>query len=262
MLDLHQIKPLDQFYEEAGKGISAVREEEYIKIGSAAFVGEHTDFNSPVPLENGPKRTAVHISTQNGYRGCYVFCNSYREGMKEVFDALSANVEILILSGDNEGEMPFLKSMLPEGADLKFNQSPQDKLDHIKKLQEEGKKVLMIGDGLNDSGALAQSNVGVVISDNTNAFSPASDGILDASRFGDLATFLKLSKQGIGVIKWAFLFSLFYNVIGLGFAVTGNLAPVVAAILMPLSSISIVIFTTVATHFLGKKLRTKQVSES
>lgn len=262
MLDVHKIKPLDQFHEEAGQGISAVLEKEYIKIGSSAFVGMNRGLGSAIPVESTPKRTAVHISTQNGYRGCYVFCNSYREGMKKVFDDISAHAEVLILSGDNEGEMPYLKSLLPKGADLWFNQSPQDKLDHIKKLQEQGKKVLMIGDGLNDSGALAQSNVGVVISDNTNAFSPASDGILDASRFEDLATFLKLSKQGIRVIKWAFLFSLCYNVIGLGFAVTGNLAPVVAAILMPLSSISIVIFTTVATHFLGKKLKLKQVSES
>ena len=255
MLDSHQIKPLDEFHEEAGKGISAVLEQEYIKIGSSAFVGGRDVNDTATSLEDVPKRTAVHISTQNGYRGCYVFCNTYREGMKKVFDELSSDAEVHILSGDNEGEMPYLKSLLPKDADLKFNQSPQDKLDYIKTLQDQGRKVLMIGDGLNDSGALAQSNVGVVISDNTNTFSPASDGILDASRFAELATFLKLSKQGIRVIKWAFLFSLGYNVIGLGFAVTGNLAPVVAAILMPLSSISIVIFTTVATQLLGKKLK-------
>ncbi len=112
----------------------------------------------------------------------------------------------------------------------------------------------MIGDGLNDAGALAQSDVGIAISENVNVFSPACDGILDATYFKELPQFLALSKKGIHVIKYAFVFSLFYNLIGLGFAVTGYLKPVVAAILMPLSSISIVIFTTVFTYFLGRKL--------
>jgi Cu+-exporting ATPase len=146
--------------------------------------------------------------------------------------------------------------MLPKETKLYFNQKPDDKLGFIKTLQEKGKRVLMIGDGLNDAGALKQSEVGIAISENTNVFSPACDGILHASRFGQLADYLQLSKKGISIIQWAFLFSLFYNLIGLSFAVTGHLRPVVAAILMPLSSISIVVFTTVATHFAGKKLRT------
>ncbi|HBC04872.1 MAG TPA: heavy metal translocating P-type ATPase, partial [Aequorivita sp.] len=139
---------------------------------------------------------------------------------------------------------------------LYFNQKPDDKLNFIKTLQQKGKQVLMIGDGLNDAGALKQSNVGFVISENTNVFSPACDGILDASQFHRIGDFLNLSIKGVKIIKWAFLFSLFYNLIGLAFAVTGHLKPVVAAILMPLSSISIVVFTTVATQFVGKKLRT------
>jgi Cu+-exporting ATPase len=116
----------------------------------------------------------------------------------------------------------------------------------------------MIGDGLNDAGALARSNVGITISENINVFSPACDGILDASRFEDISTFLSLSRNGLKTIKYAFIFSLFYNFIGLGFALTGHLTPIVAAILMPLSSISIVIFTTSITYFLGEKLNSKK----
>ena len=112
----------------------------------------------------------------------------------------------------------------------------------------------MVGDGLNDAGALAQSNVGLVISENINVFSPACDGILDASRFKDIATFMTLSRKGKKGIKYAFMISLCYNLIGIGFAVSGHLAPIVAAILMPLSSISIVLFTTVYTYILGEKL--------
>ena len=147
-----------------------------------------------------------------------------------------------------------MKKLLPTKTKLIFNQKPEDKLAFIKYHQSEGAKVLMIGDGLHDSGALAQSDVGIAISEDVNVFSPACDAILDASKFEQLYTFITASKSAIKIIKWSFVLSFFYNIIGLSFAVTGQLEPVVAAILMPLSSISIVIFTTIATNILGRKL--------
>ena len=160
----------------------------------------------------------------------------------------------MILSGDNSGEKDNLTKLLPTKTKLLFNQKPEDKLEYIKYHQSEGANVLMIGDGLNDAGALAQSNVGIAISENVNVFSPACDAILDASKFNQLYNYIKISKSAIKIIKWSFLLSFIYNIIGLYFAVTGQLAPVIAAILMPLSSISIVAFTTIATNILGRKL--------
>lgn len=251
ILEKHDIKTLDCFSETLGKGITGSINNNHIKIGSYMFVTEDK------VTENSHKRTAIHISTNNTYKGCYVFYNDYREGVKALFDALKPHSEIVILSGDNDGEQAYLKTLLPKNSTLLFNQKPEDKLNYIKGLQNKGKNVLMIGDGLNDAGALAQSNVGLSISENVNVFSPACDGIMDASRFKDIATFLALSKKGMQIIKYAFIFSLFYNLIGLSFAITGNLSPIVAAILMPLSSISIVIFTTIATYILGQKLNIK-----
>lgn len=135
-----------------------------------------------------------------------------------------------------------------------FNQKPNDKLDFIKSLQGQHKKVMMVGDGLNDAGALAQSDVGIAISENVNVFSPACDGILDASNFKQLYQYILASKKAMRIIKLSFLLSLLYNIIGLYFAVTAQLSPVIAAILMPLSSISVVGFTTFATNILGRKL--------
>ena len=251
MLDKNNIQTLDEFEEEVGKGISATAKNNSIKVGSYEFVGYYDELTSEVK-----NRTTVHISANQLYKGCYIFNSEYRKGVAEIFEQLGTDKDVVVLSGDNEGERERLEELLPKGTKLYFNQKPDDKLNFIKALQQQGKQVLMIGDGLNDAGALKQSDVGFVISENTNVFSPACDGILDATRFNKIGDFLNFSKKGIKIIKWAFLFSLFYNLIGLTFAVTGHLKPVVAAILMPLSSISIVIFTTIATQYAGKKLRT------
>ena len=251
MLDKNNIQTLDEFEEEVGKGISATAKNNSIKVGSYEFVGYYDELTSEVK-----NRTTVHISANQVYKGCYIFNSEYRKGVAEIFEQLGTDKDVVVLSGDNEGERERLEELLPKGTKLYFNQKPDDKLNFIKALQQQGKQVLMIGDGLNDAGALKQSDVGFVISENTNVFSPACDGILDATRFNKIGDFLNFSKKGIKIIKWAFLFSLFYNLIGLTFAVTGHLKPVVAAILMPLSSISIVIFTTIATQYAGKKLRT------
>lgn len=246
ILDEHQIITLNHFEEHLGKGIEATHADSNIKIGSASFVGS---------VDSSVLNTTVHVSTNNEYKGKFTFYNSYRKGLSKLFNTLKQQYDLVILSGDNEGEMDNLKKLLPTKTKLIFNQKPNDKLEYIQYHQSEGAKVLMIGDGLNDAGALAQSDVGIAISENVNVFSPACDAILDASKFKQLDAFINASKKAINIIKWSFLLSFIYNVIGLYFAVTGQLAPVIAAILMPLSSISIVVFTTIATNIMGKNLR-------
>ncbi len=254
ILDKNDIQTLDEFEEETGKGISAKLNENSIKIGSYAFVGDSTA--SPVTeLSENRIKTTVHVSSNNEYKGCYIFHNEYREGVAALFEELETDKEVIVLSGDNDGERKRLEGLLPKDTELYFNQKPEDKLQFIRSLQQKGRTVMMVGDGLNDAGALKQSEVGIAISENINVFSPACDGILDASRFKDLIRFFKLSKKGISIIKWSFILSLAYNLIGLSFAVTGHLKPVIAAILMPLSSISIVVFTTLATQYVSRNLK-------
>ncbi len=247
ILKTNEIVTLDNFEEHIGKGIEAKHNNVDLKIGSASFVGHHT--------ETSVLNTTVHVSSNNLYKGKFTFYNSYRKGVSKLFNQLKQQFDLVILSGDNEGEYENLKKLLPTKTKLIFNQKPNDKLDYIKFHQNEGAKVLMIGDGLNDAGALAQSDVGIAISEDVNVFSPACDAILDASKFEQLFQFIKASKSAIKIIKWSFVLSFIYNIIGLYFAVTGQLAPVVAAILMPLSSISIVLFTTLCTNILGRRLK-------
>lgn len=253
LLRKNNIVTPNDFVEHTGKGIEASYKDTSFKIGSADFVKTNTISNPAVKLKI-PEKTSVHISSNNIYKGCFTFSNAYREGVSKLFEDLKSKKDLFILSGDNDGERENLELMLPKETKMLFNQQPGHKLEFIKKLQQNGKTVMMVGDGLNDAGALAQSDVGIVISEDINVFSPACDGILDASVFKNLGDYIALSQDGIKIINWAFLLSLAYNLIGLSFAVTGHLKPVIAAILMPLSSISIVVFTSVATHVVSRKI--------
>lgn len=237
---------INEFEEITGKGIQAKVFDSFIKIGSAAFTGKTE--------EKTVLQTSVHIQINNEYYGKYVFKNQYREGLEKLFKSLKNNYQIKVLSGDNVGEKAALEQLLPKGTELIFNQKPEQKLEFIKQLQDSGKNVMMVGDGLNDAGALAQSNVGISISENVNVFSPACDAILEATQFQKLNYFLKLSKKAMLVIKMSFGLSLLYNVVGLSFAITGNLEPLVAAIIMPLSTITIVSFVTLMSNYYARKL--------
>ena len=236
---------IKHFEEIIGKGVFAELEKGTVKLGSSQFL-EHMS-------ETTHKKTKVHVEINGAYKGSYVFNNQYREGLEELFENLAKKYHLIVLSGDNDGERSILEKMLPKKTHLVFNQKPEQKLAFIDSLQKQGRNVLMIGDGLNDAGALAQSNIGISISENVNVFSPACDGILDASQFSKIDFFLKYSKNAMRTIYMSFGLSLLYNVVGLSYAVTGNLLPIVAAIIMPLSTITIVSFVTVMSNFFARR---------
>jgi len=250
---LHSVseeKPDIQLFEEhAGKGISAVVNNIPVKIGSAAFMGETNP--AMISYDTG---THVHVMIGNELKGKFSISNHYRKGIrKEIGSLKQTGYELYVLSGDNDTEKENLEYIFQYDTALKFRQTPAEKLAYIKQLQSEGKRVMMIGDGLNDSGALMQADVGVAVNDNTAQFTPACDAILDGAHISDISKLLAYARSGKRIVTASFILSILYNIVGLSFAVSASLSPMVAAILMPASSISIVIFVTLVSNISAKK---------
>jgi len=247
-LSLHSSHPLSQtissfldvphvdvigYEEKEGQGLIGKISETVIRLGSSEFI-------LGTPSSSSQQEVVVEINRK--VIGHFTFRNELRSGVESVMNQLRESFTLHLLSGDNDGEAESMTQLFGSRSDLYFNQSPQDKLDHVQSIQKTGKKVMMIGDGLNDAGALKQSDVGLVLADDVNNFTPASDVILDAKYFDRLSSLFIYSSYIKYALYGGFFLAAMYNTIGLFFAVTAQLSPIVAAILMPVSSISIILY--------------------
>ncbi|MBL7779349.1 MAG: heavy metal translocating P-type ATPase metal-binding domain-containing protein [Chitinophagales bacterium] len=242
-----KVIPTEHFKETEGKGIEGWIDEHCVRIGSKKFLyGE----NYPgVSTESDFRHASkVYVGIDGKLLGFYLIKNEYRKGFTVLMKTLRQKFAVYVVSGDNDAERNFLKQHIEEKK-LVFYQQPADKLAVIKNLQHQRHTVMMVGDGLNDAGALKQADVGLSISDDVNNFSPACDGIVEAIKFEKIGDVLLVANRAMQVVKISFVISLLYNVIGLYFAVQGTMSPLVAAILMPISSITIILFTTLASSF-------------
>jgi Cu+-exporting ATPase len=241
---------IKDFRELVGNGISGWILNNYVKLGSAKFISGEMKLTDFREKQNSSE---VFLSINDEVKGYFNLKNSYREGLEKVITNLEKKYELHLLSGDNGNEMESVKYYFKSDKNLHFKQSPENKLNYIKALQNSGKKVLMIGDGLNDSDALKQSNVGISVSDEMSCFSPACDAVLDSDKFTDLNKYIELSSKSVKIIKATFIISFLYNIIAVSLSANGMITPLNAAILMPVSSVFIMLFCMVAAYFTAKR---------
>jgi len=233
------------YKEHTGRGIEGIVDDDLIAIGSKKFICKESKAS-----ENFSE---VFVSVEGKCIGKFCFRNHYRDNITELLTRLQNEYEVVVLSGDNDAEKAYLQNVLGTKTKLLFKQSPADKLNFITQLQSSGKKVIMLGDGLNDAGALKQANAGIAITDDTNNFTPGSDAIMEASSLKNLLGFIKVAKANKRIVLAAFIISIAYNIIGVSIAVTGNMSPMIAAILMPSSSLSIILITFGLSSLVAEK---------
>ena len=244
-IEIHDLKIIH------GRGVEAWINDRHYKIGSYDFIQNAKNISN-IEL----KSSSVFVMIDNKVIGDFKINQQYRFGLKELIQQLRNKFAVSIISGDNNSEKQQLQTIFGQETSLLFNQKPAQKFDYIEHLKKiKHQNVLFIGDGLNDAGALKAGNIGIAITENANNFTPSCDGILDASQFSNLYSFIQLAVAGNNIILLSFMLSIIYNVIGLYFAVQGTLSPLIAAILMPCSSITIVLITYGLTQFHAIKLK-------
>lgn len=233
---------LEDVVEIEGRGIAArLRGREY-RLGSADWV---TDAEATLAKSIDSR---VHLSIAGENRGYFGIVGKLRDSVDAVIPQLQKRYHLWLVSGDNDAQAGTLTPLFGSRERLKFSMSPHDKLSFVEDLKRSGNKVIMVGDGLNDSGALAAATVGIAVADDVAQFSPACDAILHSSELRKLPQFLDAGRITLRIVIVSLILSLIYNLIGLYFAVSGQLSPIIAAILMPVSSLSVVGFAVFGTR--------------
>jgi len=254
----HAAQLVRSFTETAGCGIEGLVDGRDILMGSATWLKSRGVI---VPSPTTAIASIVHVAINGNYRGFYTLSSALRPQAAEVIRQLSANYELALLSGDNNKEREKFAELFGKTDHLHFNQSPLNKLNFIRQLQSPGRTVLMAGDGLNDAGALKQSDVGVAVVESIGAFSPASDVIMSADMVPQLHEVLSFAKASVRVVRLSLFISGLYNIVGITIAARGLLSPVVCAILMPLSSVTVVVFACGLTARLGRHIGFENTGE-
>jgi Cu+-exporting ATPase len=214
-----------------GRGLMGRVDGHDLVIGSPAFVSE-------LALGVPPASTGPAVAIDGVFVGVASLVTPVRPGVRAALHRLRRTHDVCLISGDHAGEAPRWRPMF--GADMSFEQAPETKLAAVRDRQRAGHRVLMVGDGINDAGALAAADVGIAVSDDTACLVPACDAIVAGDRLRDLPLVLHYARRARQAVIACFAVSLVYNAIGLSLALMGMLTPLVTAILMPISSLTIV----------------------
>ncbi len=248
-IKLHEV---DKFESETGMGVAAVYRGKRILLGNRRLVDKYSlqfdeDISAKMGVLEGEGKTVMILALGKEVVGLVAVADTVKQGAKEAVKALhNMHKEVFLLTGDNKITGAAVARQL--GIDQVFAEVlPGDKVTHIKRLQQQGKKVAMVGDGINDAPALTQADVGIAIGSGTDIAIEAGDIVLIKNNVGDVVTALKLSSYAMNKIKQNLFWAFVYNVVGIPVAAgvlypfTGwLLSPMIAGAAMAFSSVSVV----------------------
>jgi Cu+-exporting ATPase len=244
----NQGKPVSDFEEIAGKGIQGVVEGSFYQCGSAAFTGANV-------AESPSLHAKVYVSIDGITAGHFDIVSGFRPGLSALLNSVKLRLqEVWLLSGDHPGEKAALQAIFPDWTAMAFEQKPEQKMQQVQQLSHKNLRPIMFGDGLNDAAALKVAHVGVAITDDTLTFSPSCEVIVDGKNLQLFPKVLDFSQGTMRTIRLSFAVSLIYNCVGLSFALSGTLSPLIAAILMPISSVTMMLVAAGGTWWYGQRL--------
>lgn len=228
------VQPIEEFREISGKGVEGqLKNGDILRIGSASFTGA---------MEK--KESGSFIALNDQVLGFFRFESTLRDGVIDVIQSLTPEYKVTLLSGDKAQDAQ-LFDPVREKVNMHFNLSPSDKKAYIQKFKDEGDQVMFIGDGLNDSEALNVADLGISVAEDEFRFTPKCDAIIKGNVIRKTPSILSFGAFTKSALQICLYFSLIYNLVGITFAVLGYVTPLFAAILMPLSSITIVFLSTI-----------------
>ncbi|CAH1226351.1 Copper-exporting P-type ATPase [Paenibacillus allorhizoplanae] len=241
-----ELPAVESFEAIPGYGIQAIVEGKELLIGTRRLMEQFgvdvkgTEDDTMSKLEESGK-TAMLVAINKGYGGIVAVADTVKETSHAAVSRLKAmGIQVIMITGDNERTAKAIAAQV--GIEhVRAEVLPEGKAEEVKKLQAQGKKVAMVGDGINDAPALATADIGMAIGTGTDVAMEAADVTLMRGDLASIPDAIYMSRQTMRNIKQNLVWALGYNTLGIPIAALGLLAPWVAGLAMALSSVSVVL---------------------
>ena len=249
----------EEFEATAGRGVTAVHNGSTIKVGSPNFMqDQNIDIStlvSQIEKLQTEGKTAVLVSLNNDVVGAIGLLDTPKSGAKEAVSALKLlGIESVMLTGDNEKTAKQIARLV--GIERIFaNVLPSGKVDVVAQVQKEGKKVAMVGDGINDAPALTAADVGIAIGSGTDVAIEAGKVVLIRDDIQDVVAAVEIARKTVSKLKQNLAYAFLYNIILIPVAATGLLYPALAGVAMAASSVSVTASSLALKRWVPKSKR-------
>ncbi len=220
-----------------GMGILGRHEGQLLRLGNLSYVRQwHADFDDVTTTD-----TCIYLATQDSMLARFELGDEIRSEAKEVVMALKQlGIKLHILSGDNEAAVAKVAGQLNIKTAF-AKQLPDDKLAYVKNLQQQGRVVAMVGDGVNDAPVLAGADVSIAMGGGAQLAQASADMVLLSENLNRLPQSIKRAKATLKIVRQNFIWAIGYNLLALPLAAAGYIAPWMAAIGMSFSSLFVVL---------------------